>query len=114
MNSVEDMVDSKLVDFMRKSVSENGLEEAHLDLVMLLEFALRLRKEGYHARLAYFYGELLLDTDADFLARLKIRDKIVDEYKSYGIDVSKEADYVFGIIDSKEGLVDYLRKLKLA
>lgn len=115
VNSLEDVIlDSKLIDFMRKSVSENGLEEAHLDLVILLEFILRLRREGYYAKLSYFYGELLLDTNADFSARLKIRDKIVDEYKGYGIDVSKGADYVFGIADAVKGLEEYLRKLKLA
>ncbi|WP_229570340.1 hypothetical protein [Saccharolobus caldissimus] len=45
---------------------------------------------------------------------LKIRDKIVDEYKGYGIEVSKGADYIFGITDSEKGLTEYLRKLKLA
>ncbi|BDB99585.1 hypothetical protein [Saccharolobus caldissimus] len=83
VNNLEDVIlDSRLIDFMRKSVSDNGLDEAHLDLLILLEFILRLRREGYYARLSYFYGELILDTNADFSTRL--RDEVVDEYKSYG------------------------------
>lgn len=73
VNSLEDVIlDSKLIDFMRKSVSENGLEEAHLDLVILLEFILRLRREGYYAKLSYFTGNYYLTLMRTFRLGLRL------------------------------------------
>ena len=69
------ILNHKLIDFLREKINGEGFDKAHLELLILLEFALKLRNEGYHVELNDFYGDLLLDTNANFEEQMKIRDQ---------------------------------------
>ena len=113
INNLEDIIlNPKLIDFLREKINGEGFDKAHLELLILLEFALKLRNEGYHVELNDFYGDLLLDTNASFEEQMKIRDQIIEEYKKkYNVDVSAEVGDVFGMIDSVDRIKEYMRKV---
>ena len=113
INNLEDIIlNPKLIDFLREKINGEGFDKAHLELLILLEFALKLRNEGYHVELNDFYGDLLLDTNASFEEQMKIRDQIIEEYKKkYDVDVSAEVGDVFGMVDSVDKIKEYMRKV---
>lgn len=112
-NNLEDIIlDPKIVDFLREKINGEGFDRAHLELLILLEFALKLRNKGYHVKLDEFYGDLLLDTNASFEEQIKVRDQIIEEYKrEYNVDVSTEVGDVFGMVDSVDKIKEYMRKV---
>ncbi|BAB65083.1 hypothetical protein [Sulfurisphaera tokodaii] len=98
--------------FLKEEIEEVGFDNAHLELLLLLDFIGRLRDKGYSVDLKVTYLGIIIDSNAPPEIRKEIRNSVVEDYKRfYNTDVRSFADSLYGMILSLEEFEKYARKV---
>ncbi|BDC18591.1 hypothetical protein [Acidianus sp. HS-5] len=89
---------------MKDEIEDIGYDNTHLELLILLDFMVRLREKGFECSLDYFYPGLWLITDAKEDDLKEIKEEIINEFHKFNIDVSEYAGRIRSMAMSLEML----------
>ncbi|AWR98599.1 hypothetical protein [Metallosphaera hakonensis] len=98
--------------FLKMEIEEVGFNNAHLELLLLLDFIARLRTKGYSADLKATYMGLIIDSNAPPDIQREIKVEMIEDYERlYKTDIRSFVEPIYGMIMSLKDFESYTHKI---